>query len=558
MRYTIYVSKIKLLSNVTLDQKTSKEDLFTLLLKNRKIQKKDQPNFLNPPHPKNLTPKDIKLSSVQLEKALKRIQKAIEDKEKILIYGDYDVDGLTATTILWEVLFKKHANAKSFVPHREKDGYGLNEKTLKRLFKTYRPSLLITVDNGIVAHKAAAFLKKEKIDLIITDHHLPEKKLPPAHAILNSSLVCGAVLSWFLSSQIDSSADYGLAALGTVADCLPLVSVNRAFVYHGLDSLTVSTRPGLRTIKQITSLTNQKLSAYHLGFIIGPRLNAAGRVGDPNNSLRLLASPTLSQASKYAQILEKQNRERQTEQYSGQSLAQTIWEKEKTDHPLIFVSSKDFSPGTIGLIAGRLTQEHYLPSVIIAKTTPVSKASCRSIAELDILKALREANKGLLLELGGHAAAAGFSILPKNIEKFKKSLQSVVKKKLASKKLEPEIKADAKATLSFISLKNLEAIQRLKPFGIGNSEPSFLFKSLKVVDKKLLGKEKTHLKLLLDDPQTPQKETFPVESLSFGEANSYQDLKVGDTIDLVGKINLNEFRGTKTLQLITKYINVHS
>ncbi len=512
------MSKIKLLSSVTLDQKTTSDDLLTLLLKNRKVKPADQPSFLKPPHPKNLTPKDIKLSATNLKKAVERIKIAIKNKEKILIYGDYDVDGLTATTIIWEVLREKGGQVKSFVPHREKDGYGLNQKSLERIFKSYKPDLLITVDNGIVAHQAASFLKKEKIDLIITDHHLPEKKLPPALSIIHSPLVCGAVVAWFLAREF-GSADYGLAGLGTVADCLPLISINRSFVYHGLDSLTHTKRPGLNALKQITSIGQKKLSAYDLGFILGPRLNAAGRVGDPGNSLRLLASPDIATAGTYARLLEKQNRERQKEQTIGQTLARSIYEKEKDPNiPLIFVSSPDFNPGTVGLISGRLTQEHYLPSVVISQTTPVSKASCRSVAELDILKALRQANKGFLIDLGGHSAAAGFSIFPKNIKKFKKSLQVTVKKMVKGKKLEPQIKADASAKISLINLKNYQTIQKLQPFGIGNPEPSFYFENLKVIDKQLLGRDKNHLKLLLDDPVTPKTESIPLESLSFWQA----------------------------------------
>jgi len=548
--------KIKLLSSVTLDQKTTSPDLLTLLLRNRKVKPADQSFFLKPPHPKNLTPKDIKLSTANLKKAVKRIKTAIKNKEKILIYGDYDVDGLTATTIIWEVLQKKGGQVKSFVPHREKDGYGLNQKSLERIFKNYKPDLLITVDNGIVAHQAASFLKKEKIDLIITDHHLSEKKLPPALSIVHSSLVCGAVVAWFLAREI-GPADYGLAGLGTVADCLPLLSVNRSFVYHGLDSLTHTQRPGLNALKQTTSLGQKKLSAYDLGFILGPRLNAAGRVGDPGNSLRLLASPDSTTAGTYARLLEKQNRERQNEQSTGQTLARSIYEKEKDpDIPLIFLSSPDFNPGTIGLIAGRLSQEHYRPTVIISEITPIAKASCRSVPELDILEALRKANKGLLVDLGGHSTAAGFSILPKNIKKFKKALQTIIKKMVKGKKLEPQVKADALAKISLINLKNYQTIQKLQPFGIGNPEPSFYFKNLKVIDKQLLGRDKNHLKLLLDDPDTPKTESIPLESLSFWQAESYQDLKVGDIIDLVAKISLNEFRGRKKLQLINSHLHV--
>lgn len=548
--------KIKLLSSVTLDQKTTSPDLLALLLKNRKVKPADQPSFLKPLHPKNLTPKDIKLSTTSLKKAVERIKVAIKNKEKILIYGDYDVDGLTATTILWEVLQKEEGQVKSFVPHREKDGYGLNQKSLERIFKNYKPDLLITVDNGIVAHQAASFLKKEKIDLIITDHHLPEKKLPVALAIIHSSLVCGAVVSWFLAREL-GPADYGLAGLGTVADCLPLLSINRSFVYHGLDSLTHTKRPGLNALKQGTSIGQKKLSAYDLGFILGPRLNAAGRVGDPGNALRLLASPDAVTAGTYSRLLEKQNQERQKEQSTGQILARSIYEKEKDPNiPLIFISSPDFNSGTIGLIAGRLNQEHYLPTVIISKTTPLAKASCRSVAEIDILKALRKADQNLLVDLGGHSAAAGFSIFPKNIKKFKEKLQTVIKKMVKGKKLEPQIKADASAKISFISLKNHQTIQKLEPFGIGNPEPSFYFENLKVIDKQLLGRDKNHLKLLLDDPDTPKTESIPLESLSFWQAESYQDLKVGDTIDLVAKISLNEFRGQKKLQLINSHLHV--
>jgi single-stranded-DNA-specific exonuclease len=551
------MADIKFHSSSLLDQKTASADLLSLLLKNRSIKPPDQRSFLKPVHPDTLTAHDFKISPIHLKKAVQRIQKAIKDQEKILIYGDYDVDGLTATTILWETLQKQGAKIKSFVPHREKDGYGLNPKTLKRIFKTYRPDLLITVDNGIVAHAAATFLKKAQIDLIITDHHLPEDKLPFARAIIHSPLVCGATLSWFLACQFAPS-DYGLVALGTVADCLPLLSINRSFVYHGLRSLSQSSRPGLLALKQAASLQNKELGVYDLAFIIGPRLNAAGRVGDPSTSLRLLASPNRTTAQKYAHLLEKQNKNRQDEQSWGLSQAQSIYQKQKDSLPLIFISSPNLNPGTIGLIAGRLTQDYYLPSVIISQTTPVAKASCRSIPHLNILKALRQADDDLLVDLGGHPAAAGFSILPKNIKKFQKKLTLVVAKMLKNKTIEPQVEVESRATLSFVNLKNYQTIQKLQPFGIGNPEPLFYFENLTIVDKQLLGQDKSHLKLLLDDPATPRTKNFPLESLSFGQAASYPDLAVSDTISLVAKLNLNEFRGHQKLQLIAQHIHVQN
>jgi single-stranded-DNA-specific exonuclease len=535
-----------------IDKNTSESKILNLLLKNRHINSKNIAEFFKPTFPYKLPLSNFGLNQKKIDKAITIINLAIKDKKNILIYGDYDVDGITATAILWQVLYQKGAKVLPFVPDREIDGYGIKAKSFFKVQqeKNIKFDLLITVDNGIVAGKELQLILESGIQIIIIDHHIADIPLPKQINTIHSTLTSGSVLSWLIASQIDKSADLGLAALGAVADCVPLNTVNRNIVFHGLQSLRLNPNFGIKKLIQISGSKQDSLSTYDLGFILGPRINAVGRLSNPTDALRLLCSQTSQQASKLVEILDDYNRERQTIQQESLSLAE---KQVKTNNKILFVADESFHPGVIGLIAGRLTEKYYLPSIIISLDEKVSKGSCRSIKELNIIEILREFSD-LFIDLGGHAGAAGFSIKTKNIPRLKKKIIDYVNKKLENCELKPEKIIDAEMKLNAVTIKNCRLVKKLEPFGVGNIEPIFLFKQVRVVEKRLLGKNQDHLKLKVDDPITSQKENVSVDCIAFRKGDLDSRINVGDLIDFNANLNLNVWNGYTSPQLIIKDI----
>jgi len=536
-----------------INKNTSKEEIFDLLLKNRHITENNQQEYLSPSSPLSFLASDFGVNSKNLDKAVKRINKAIEKKQNILIYGDYDVDGITATAILWQVLYDKKVSVTPFIPDREQDGYGVRADSFFRFqtLKKIKFDLLITVDNGIVAHDELQKILDSGVDIIVSDHHIADKSLPKSIISVHSTSVSGSVVSWLIAREFDQKADLGLAALGTVADCLPLNTINRNIVFHGIKSLQKSPNYGIKKLIQISGIKQDKISTYELGFVIGPRLNAVGRLSNPTDALRLLCCSSDIQASKYASILDSYNKDRQSLQQESIDIAQKQV-KENMDK-IIFVSDPSFLPGIIGLIASRFTEKYYLPSIVISIGKKVSKGSCRSIKELNIIETLRELSSELV-ELGGHAGAAGFTIETQKISKFKKEIIKIINLKLKNKTLKPTKFIDAEMKLNAVTIGNCQLIQKLEPFGVENPEPLFQFDNLRITDIRLLGQKKEHLKLKVDDPSTPKNENILVDSIAFKKGDIGKTLKVGDLISFTAKLNLNLWNGNLSPQLIVNDI----
>ena len=540
-------------SDLIITKTTSLQDIFTLLLKNRHFKKSEIKDFITPPHPQTYKNSDYKINQRQFNIAFNRINRAIKDKENILIYGDYDVDGITATCILWKSLISVGAQVVPFIPDRETDGYGLKaDSFFKFQQKTNKSfSLLVTVDNGIVAGKEIKKIIATGTDVVVTDHHLKDTKALNSTALIHSTLVSGCALAWILAKKFDQNANLGLVALGTVADCLPLIGINRSLVVHGLQQLRLNPNPGIKKLIQISGIKQDDLTASDLGFILGPRINAVGRLSNPTDALRLLCSQTPDQASKYAAVLDAYNKDRQSLQQESLLLAENAIKGNK--NRLIFVSQNEFLPGIIGLLAGRLTEKYYLPSIIISQSEAISKGSCRSIKELNIIDVLRQCSS-LLVDVGGHTTAAGFTIKTSNIPKFKKEITTIINLKLKTKKLTPSITVDTQMNLNAVSVKLANQLDKFAPFGIDNPEPSFLFKKIKIVSKRLLGSDGQHLKLQLDDPQTKTTENISTSAIAFKKGDLDSQLKVGDTIDVVAHLQSNTWNGTTTPQLVIKEI----
>lgn len=533
-----------------IDHSTSEAEILKLLLKNRQISKKDTDSFLKPINPQKLEPKDFGVNPKSLYQAVEIIQDHIKKGSQILIYGDYDVDGITATAIIWQVLYQQGTKVLPFVPDRETDGYGIKADSFFRIQsdKNLHFNLLITVDNGIVAGKELEKILKSGTQIVVIDHHVANDSISKEISVVHSTLTSGSVLSWLVASQIDKSSDLGLASLGAVTDCMPLNTVNRNIVYHGIQSLRLQPNPGIKKLIQSSGSKQDSLTTYDLGFILGPRINAVGRLSNPTDALRLLCSQTPQQANKFVAILDDYNKERQTLQQESLILAEkNINPKDK----LLFVADNSFHPGVIGLIAGRLTEKYYLPSIAISIDNEISKGSCRSIKELNIIETLREFSE-LFIDLGGHAGAAGFSIKTENIPKIQQKLTKFINQKLANCKLKPEKFIDAEMKLNAVTVKNCRLIKKLEPFGIGNPDPVFLFKQVRVVEKRLLGSTGDHLKLKIDDPTTPQKENIIVDSIAFKKGEFDSKIKVGDFIDFTANLSLNIWNGYTSPQLVVK------
>jgi single-stranded-DNA-specific exonuclease len=524
--------KLNFLSDTTITRETPSETLLSLLLKNRKIANSD--SFLKPPFP------EFKLDS---KKSVKLIKEFIDSQKNILIYGDYDVDGLSSTAILWLSLYPLNKNIFPFIPHRENDGYGFKASSFFRLEKERKTTfdLLITVDNGIVADKEFAKIKTKNpgIKILVVDHHIAAGKLKHTDALFHSVDTSASALAWFLSKNFSKTADLSLAALGVVADCQPLTDINRSVVVHGLSELKLNPSPGLKKLMEISGVKIDHLSVYDLGFLLGPRLNAVGRLSDPTDALRLLCSRNSPEAGKYAQVLNKFNAKRQDLQKESIDIADKNID---TKNKVVFVAD-DFNPGIIGLIAGRLTEKYVLPSIIIAKNGEVAKGSCRSIPEVNIIEVLRKFSD-LFVDLGGHTGAAGFSILDKNIPKLQKKLFNYFSIKLKKYSAQKSITIDSKMDIGAINLRNIKLIKSLEPFGIGNSQPLFLFENLVIESKKILGQTQSHLKLKVSG----------IDAIAFKKAEMEPNLSVGESVNIVAFLDANTWNNHTFPQLIVKEI----
>ena len=535
------------------------------LLKSRNLStEKEIKDFLSPPHPKNIKLSDVSLDSSNLDTASTRIFSAIANNETILIFGDYDADGISATAILWLSLNRLGANAFPFIPHRKRHGYGLSISGIKEAIQTHQPDLIITVDNGIVAHEAADFLKTQKRDLIITDHHQLPSKLPHALAIVHSDQIAGSAVAWFLSrhllenntkpspNQLDPYSTLDILAIGTISDLMPMVGVNRSLAMHGLKTLSTSSRPGLIALKQEAGIqSDQQLSTYHVGFVIGPRINAMGRLEHGLDALRLLCTSNSDSANMLANKLSSTNRTRQDLTQEMVTLAESLLETQTQTSNIIIIDHQDFHEGIIGLIAGKLTEKYYKPTIVISRGEQISKASARSVSGVNITKLIRT-QKSHLVNVGGHPQAAGFTIMTEQIEQFSQNLSNSSLDLISKEHLIKQLSIDALINFSDISYDLYNQIKKFSPFGISNPKPVFAA-TAQIVDHKLLGRNQQHLKLKLISPDTiSKKDTF--DAIGFNMASHYSDLSTGARLDIAFTLEENHFRGHTSLQLQIKDI----
>src|SRR4030042_2478578 len=354
--------------------KVKNKDIIKVLLANRGIKtKKEIEDFLNPKRPEDLTPKDVALNPKQIKKAVNRIKKAIQKKEKVIVYGDYDTDGVCGTAILWETLHRLKANVLPFIPRRE-EGYGLKVERIEEMAKE-GVELMVTVYQGIVAFSQMEHANKLGVDIIITDHHVLGEKKPEALAIIHTTQLAGCGVAWFVAKHLQSKSGLDLVTIGTITDMVSLIGPNRSLVKYGLKEAQKTKRPGLQALYDFAGLTKNKIGVFEIGYILGPRINAAGRMADPMESFSLLCTPDENRAISLAQKIDQKNRERQILTEKTTIHAREIWLKEGRGNNLIFVGDKSYQEGIVGLVASRLSEEFYRPAIFFPLGKEFSKAS---------------------------------------------------------------------------------------------------------------------------------------------------------------------------------------
>ncbi len=501
--------------------------------------------------------------------AVERIRAAIERKETVAIYGDYDVDGVTATVLLVEALSKLGADVQRYIPNRFDEGYGLNNAALDEL-KNRGVTLVITVDCGIRSTEEAAHAQAIGLDLIISDHHHPDDdNLPSALAIVNPKRrndlypdkdLAGVGIAYKIAEALyfekeraggfSSSAQIlnsllDLVALGTVADLAPLVGENRVLVKKGLRQMRQTTRQGLFSLAAVSEIPMAKINAGHIGFALGPRLNAAGRLKEALASFDLLSADDVFKAGELAQQLDMQNRERQRLTREMQIRAEEIALSDDADAYLLFAADEGFNPGVVGLAASRLTEKYYRPSIVASKGEEETRASCRSIPEFHITDALDQC-ADLLERHGGHAAAAGFTVRNENLEALIVRLKTIAEEQLAGRELKPVVNADMEVELADLRPDVYEkGLKYLEPTGYGNREASFVARRIKVKNSRTVGADGKHLKLTLEDAKG-----FAHNAIGFQLGDWHKSMPA--YVDALFAYEPNEFNGRVSYQLNLK------
>ena len=490
--------------------------------------------------------------------AVSRIGEALAKKEKIVVYGDYDVDGMTATSLLVHNLRALGAVVDYYIPDRKKEGYGFNLKALQSIAEE-GTGLLVSVDCGIASVEDVAAMAG-KLDIIITDHHLPGEKLPPALAVVNphrkdcpypDKNLAGVGVAFKLCQGLwqqlrgeDFQGDLELAALGTVADIVPLVGENRKIVKLGLEKLQDSDFLGVRALVEVAGLQDKAITAGHIGFMLAPRLNAAGRLGSGRDGVRLLLSRDLEESEDLAKQLDSLNGERQA--IEAEILASAVEELESQeqdpeDMEAIVVAGQGWNPGVIGIVASRLVEKYYKPTIVLSiQEDGICKGSCRSIEGLHMYEALT-ACKNELLQFGGHEMAAGLSVRQEKIDSFRRAFQSYAGKTLAQEDYVPKVMVEFEMPPHEVTFQMIEELALLEPYGMSNPKPTFGCRSLRGTEAQTMGAQRQHLKFQVGTSSQPVTALYWNHSAMAPIVNA-------EELDMVYTPDINEWNGRRSLQ----------
>ena len=505
-----------------------------------------------------------------MKKAVDILEKKIQQQAKIRIIGDYDIDGVTSTYILLKGLTRIGANVDTYIPDRVADGYGIHEHLIDRA-ESDKIDTIVTCDNGIAACAEIQMAKEKGMTVIVTDHHdIPYREengerrviLPPADAILNpkqydclypNKNLCGAVVAFKYITALYERFDiqkkeledyYELVAIATVGDFMDLQGENRILVKEGLRRLPNTKNKGLQELIRANNLEDSKITAYHIGFVLGPCINASGRLDTAARSLALLNAPTKEEAAKLAGDLTALNQSRKALTEKGKEEAiQLIETTELKNDRVLVVYLPECHESLAGIIAGRLREKYHKPAFVLTRGEKCAKGSGRSIESYSMYDELVKC-ADLMVQFGGHPMAAGLSIEEENIEKFREQLNQNCT--LTEEDLRPKIVIDVAMPISYITKELVEQISLLEPFGKGNVKPIFAQKGLRVLDSNIIGKNKNVVKLKLLDPQGAI-----IEGIYFGEADDFMNfIREKDSISVTYYPEINRFRGRESLQII--------
>ena len=492
--------------------------------------------------------------------AVKRIKQALKKKEKVMVFGDYDVDGITSVAVLENSLKNMGIDVQHYLPHRVKEGYGLS-KDILRLARERDIGLLITADCGISNVREVEGLRKRNIDTIITDHHEPHGQvLPPAVGIINPKIkgsaykyrdLAGVGVAYKLCQAISGSRlidELDLVAIGTIADVVPLTGENRVIVKEGLKILSQTKRPGLKALIEKAGIRGNKFSPTFVSFILAPRLNASGRMDSAEISLNLLASTDNKNAQELAGLLEGYNRARQRIECKILEEAEAIINKEVNfkEHKVIVVAKENWHQGVLGIVASKLADRFYRPVIVIALNEDICKGSGRSIKNFHLFNALGECSK-FLNAFGGHAHAVGLTITRESIDDFRDSINRLAHKKLSLEDLLPSLDIDMELSLSDLDDESVIELERLAPFGISNAEPLFFTRGLKLKGEPR-GLARETLKFYVTDGNNAR------EVIGFGMNALKDDLKDSRSFDLVYTARMDNWLGKSAVILEAKDI----
>ena len=500
-----------------------------------------------------------------MKKAVSRILKALKNNENITIFGDYDADGITSTTILKRFFHDINKECNVYIPNRLNEGYGLNKNAIKKLSED-GTNLIITVDCGITAIEETKYAKELGIDIVITDHHEPGEEIPDAEAVVDCKRKdnkypfrelagCGVAfkLTQALCKNLELNENQALkyldiACVGTISDVVPLVDENRVIVKLGMLLLKQTKNLGLKQI--INNAHFKEFNSMSVAFGITPRINACGRLGHQDEALELFTTDNQGKATELAKKMDEYNIQRQLEEKRIYDEAITLLQEETQTNGItncIVLGHENWNPGVIGIVSSRITEKFYKPSILVCFDKDIAKGSGRSIEGFDLHKALMECDK-YLTNYGGHSLAAGLSLNRKDFEKFKNMINEYAEKNIKDEDLIPTINIDLKLEDSQLNIEDVEELKLLEPFGQSNEEPIFMITNLKVVSIKTLSDGK-HLKLYL-------KNQNYLDAIGFNLGERANELKIGDTIDIVGNLNINEFNNTKKVQMLLKDFKV--
>ena len=556
MKKKWHLKEIDSLTIEKLNSELNITSLFSRLLINRGILcQKDAKDFFLPTLEKLPNPNLM----YGIKKSVERIIQAVGKNEKIVIYGDFDCDGITSTAILYNFLFSIGADVKAYNPDRLEEGYGINFDSIDKLVSEgYK--LFITTDCGISENQVIEDSKKFSIDFIITDHHTIPEKLPDAYSIINPKLkdckypfkeICAAGVVFNLIVALRSSlrengffndkiepnlARYlDLVSIGTVADSMPIIGVNRIFVFNGLKEIKNTSRKGL---KHLISKQKEKFSIRDISFDIAPKINAAGRVGKASNAVSLLTSDDDVEVERLAGIIQSNNQVRQQIQEKVFNEAEKLAEIKLQKHPdksSLVLFSQDWHPGVLGIIASRIVKKYGLPCVILSSKDSIAKGSLRTANELNVYRVLEQCSN-ILIQFGGHSAAAGVTIYEDKIKEFENKFESIISN-YDFEAGEP-LEIDSLVKFSEINIDLISDIEKMEPFGKGNPYPIFVSKNVKIESKRVL-KDK-HLEMYLN------QDNFKMRAIWFNFNKSSSDM---ENIDVVFTLQRDSFRGNNNINL---------